>query len=170
MATHQNRIQKTENRAQKTEKSDIRFLTSDFWHLSSCFVPVSNNSNKTTDNNFYLSLHFTHIHQGFFLTCHYLLSPKVQHRPLIDMDKPHLPSAKPEKLCALLNLDLPGRTICTKSAQDFVLRKAKIHKLHPPYLYQMSSSLVKGNLSCYSYFFQRHQTKSETGAKGKSKR
>jgi hypothetical protein len=35
-------------------------------------------------------------------------------------------------------------------AQDFVLRKAKIHKLHPSYLYQMSSSLVKGNLSSYA--------------------
>ena len=38
-----------------------------------------------------------------------------------------------------------------KSARDFVLRKAKIHKLHPPYLYLMSSSLVKENLSSYSY-------------------
>jgi hypothetical protein len=57
----------------------------------------------------------------------------------------------------------PGQFV--RFAQDFARLKTKIHKLHPSYLYQMSSSLVKGNLSSYSYFFQRHQTKSETGAK-----
>ncbi len=97
-----------------------------------------------------------------FLTYHYLLSSKIQHRLLIDMDIFHLPGAKPEKLCTLpliFTLYLPAGTICTESARDFVLRKAKIHNLHPSYLYQTSSSLVKGNLSSYSYFFQRHQTK-----------
>jgi len=69
------------------------------------------------------------------------------------MDRSHLPGAKTKNfaLCPF-NLDLPARTICTKSARDFVLRKAKIHKLHPSYLYQMSNSLVKGNFSSYSYF------------------
>ncbi len=69
------------------------------------------------------------------------------------MDRPHPLKRKALKPCpflVLVNLDLPAGTICTESARDFVLRKAKIHKLHPPYLYQMSNSLVKENLSSYS--------------------
>ena len=55
--------------------------------------------------------------------------------------------AQGPKNFALYSLILTFRQDILRSAQDFVHRKAKIHKLHPSYLYQMSNSLVKGNLS-----------------------
>jgi len=51
-----------------------------------------------------------------FFTCRYLLSSKIQHRLLIDMDIPHPLKRKALKPCpflVLVNLDLPAGTICT---------------------------------------------------------
>jgi hypothetical protein len=44
----------------------------------------------------------------------------------------------------------PGQFV--RFAQDFARLKAKIHKLHPSYLYQMSSSLVNKNLHAIRFF------------------
>ena len=128
-------------------------LTSDFWPLISDFSLCSCLKQLTILTPF--NIHLTWI----FLTCHYLLSSphpvfaasdgrgsKVQHRPLIDIDRPHPMERKVLKLYpffVLVNLNLPARTICTKSTQDFAHRKAKIQKLHHFHLYQISNSLVK---------------------------
>ena len=80
------------------------------------------------------------------------LLAQAQHQPLIDTDRFHPSSATPKKLCTLLlNLDFPGRTICTESAQDLVLRKAKIPQIVTNtgtrytgyYIYQISYLAVK---------------------------
>ncbi len=79
---------------------------------------------------------------------------------LLKLCTPHTNTSsieKPKEICPLKNPKTTDDTLCG-------------HKLRYFHLYQISNSLVKGNLSSYSYFFQRHQTKSETGAKMKSKR
>ena len=97
---------------------------------------------------------------GIFLTCHYLLPSNVQ----------HLPSAKPKKLCTLLlNLNLPAGHFtkcpgfCPQEGQN--PQTSSILFIPNEQLSRQGKSF-----ELFILFFQRHQTKSETGAKPKPKR
>jgi len=122
------------NRIQNVEQFSV--LTSDLL-LRSCLKQLT-----------ILALTTFYIHPpSFFLTCHCLLIFKNPTSAVKLIWINSICQAQGPKNFALYSLILTFRQDILRSARDFAHRKAKIHKLHQSYLYQMSNSLVKGNLS-----------------------